>query len=285
MGKALNLRSLLRAGQNINIADLDSAATPGYPGHGKPDSEELTAALGETISDWQERFYAESRLDSTPTRSILVVLQGLDTAGKGGTIRHVFGLIDPQGLKIYAFKVPTEEELSHDFLWRIRRQLPGRGMIGIFDRSHYEDVLVVRVNSLVEEEVWQARYEIINQFEAELAEAGVTIIKCFLHISPETQKDRLLQRLIDPRKHWKYSPGDVKVRRRWPDYMTAYEAVLNRCSTEVAPWYVIPSDNKWYRNWAVARLLEEHLEELAPDWPKADFNVEDEIAAVEQSLA
>ncbi|MCL2471195.1 MAG: polyphosphate kinase 2 family protein [Propionibacteriaceae bacterium] len=279
-----DLRSLLRAKANVAMTDLDPGATPGFPGTSKADVADLTAELAPVLSDWQERLYAENKEPDTPQRSILVVLQGLDTSGKGGIIRHVFGLVDPQGLKIHAFKQPTPEELSHDFLWRIRQQLPSPGMIGIFDRSQYEDVLVVRVNELVEPAVWQQRYDLINDFEASLTASGTTIIKCFLNMSPDEQKRRLLERLENPTKYWKFSHGDVEVRGRWDDYMVAYQDVLNRCNTDVAPWYVIPSDRKWYRNWAVATLLLEHLEGMNPQWPQAEFVVEDEIAAVKNSL-
>jgi len=279
-----SLRTLLKAPENLVMADLDPGATPGFPGKSKDDAARLTAELGPVLSDWQEKLYAENKQAGAPARNVLVVLQGMDTSGKGGIIRHVFGLVDPQGLKVHAFKQPSEEELAHDFLWRIRREVPGRGMIGIFDRSQYEDVLVVRVDSLVEPEVWQARFDQINEFEASLAASGTQIIKCFLNVSPDEQKRRLLERLENPTKHWKYSSSDVAVRRRWADYMQAYQDVLTRCNTEVAPWYVIPSDKKWYRNWAVATLLLEYLEDMAPAWPKGDFVVEDEIRAVENSL-
>jgi len=278
------LRALLKAPDQVRMADLDPDAAPGYPGAGKDDAASLTARLGPELSDWQEKLYAENKEDDTPHRNILVILQGLDTSGKGGIIRHVFGLIDPQGLTIHAFKQPTREELSHDFLWRIRREVPGRGMIGIFDRSQYEDVLVARVDCLVPPDVWQARFDQINDFEAELASQGTSIVKCFLNISPDEQKRRLLERVENPAKHWKYSRTDLDVRRKWRDYMQAYEDVLNRCNTEAAPWYVIPSNKKWYRNWAVATLLGEHLREMAPAWPKGDFVVADEIASIEASL-
>ncbi|MDR2973185.1 MAG: polyphosphate kinase 2 family protein [Propionibacteriaceae bacterium] len=266
------------------MSDLDPGATPGYPGRGKVDAPRLTAQLAPALSDWQERLYAESRDESLPSRSVLVVLQGMDTSGKGGTIRHVFGLVDPQGLSMHAFKQPSPEELSHDFLWRIRQHLPQRGMIGIFDRSHYEDVLIARVDGLVGQSEWEKRYDLINQFEAELAQSGTTIIKCFLHISPDEQKKRLLERLEDPDKYWKYSSGDVVVRRKWDLYQSAYQDMLDRCSTGIAPWYVIPSDRKWYRNWAVAVLLLAHLRAMRPVWPKAEFDVAHEIAEVENSL-
>jgi len=279
-----DLRTLLRAKPGLTMAGLDPGATPGFPGKSKADAPRLTAALGTALSDWQERLYSEARASTMPPRSVLVVLQGLDTAGKSGIIRHVFGLVDPQGLKVHAFKQPTPAELKHDFLWRVRRELPERGMIGIFDRSHYEDVLVVRVNGLVPEDVWQARYDAINRFEAGLVAGGTTLIKCFLHISPDEQKRRLLARLADPTKYWKYSSSDVDVRHRWTEYMSAYEDVLNRCNTTVAPWYVIPSDHKWYRNWAVATLLAEHLAQINPTWPLPDFVVADEVARVNDSL-
>ena len=278
------LRTLLKAPHQVAMADLDPDATPGYPGSGKDDAASLTAKLGLELSDWQEKLYAENKEDDTPHRNVLVILQGLDTSGKGGIIRHVFGLVDPQGLTIHAFKQPSQEELAHDFLWRIARETPCRGMIGIFDRSQYEDVLVVRVDGLVPPDVWQARFDQINDFEAELASQGTSIIKCFLNISPDEQKRRLLERVENPAKHWKYSRADVGVRRKWWDYMRAYEDVLNRCNTEVAPWYVIPSDKKWYRNWAVATLLLEHLRDMAPAWPKGDFVVPDEVASIESSL-
>jgi len=281
---ATDLCSLLRAVPGQAVAELDPDATTGYPGRGKADAATLTADLGPALSDWQEKLYAESRDAAMPSRSVLVVLQGMDTSGKSGTIRHVFGLVDPQGLKVHAFKQPTSEELSHHFLWRIRREVPERGMIGIFDRSQYEDVLIGRVNQLVAEDVWQRRYDEINQFEADLVGSGTTIIKCFLNISPDEQKQRLLERLGNPTKYWKYSPADVDVRRRWDDYMVAYQDVLSRCNTEVAPWYVIPANRKWYRNWAVATLLLEHLRWLNPAWPKAEFDVAAEVAAVEGSL-
>ena len=279
-----HLRTLLKAPAQVRMADLDPDATTGYPGRGKEDAPSLTAKLGLELSDWQEKLYAENKEDDTPRRNVLVILQGLDTSGKGGIIRHVFGLVDPQGLAIHAFKQPSAEELAHDFLWRIAREVPERGMIGIFDRSQYEDVLVVRVDSLVAPDVWEKRYDQINDFEAELASQGTSIIKCFLNISPDEQKRRLLERVENPDKHWKYSHGDVDVRRKWWDYMQAYEDVLNRCNTDVAPWYVIPSNKKWYRNWAVATLLLEQLRDLAPAWPKGDFIVPDEVASIEASL-
>jgi PPK2 family polyphosphate:nucleotide phosphotransferase len=278
-----DLRQILRARPSTTIAELDPDATPGLPT--EEDARKLTMAMGPELSAYQERLYAESKTESCQDRRVLVVLQGLDTSGKSGIVRHVFGLVDPQGVKIKAFKKPTKEELSHDFLWRINKAVPEPGYIGIFDRSQYEDVLVVRVDELVPPEVWKQRFELINEFEKGLSDQGVTIIKCFLHISPQEQEARLLARLADPSKHWKYSRDDVTVRSKWYDYMAAYEDVLNLCNTDVAPWYVIPSNKKWYRNWAVASLLLDHLEEMSPQWPPADFDVAEQIEAVKNSLS
>jgi PPK2 family polyphosphate:nucleotide phosphotransferase len=192
--------------------------------------------------------------------------------------------VNPQGLQIASFKKPTPEELAHDFLWRIRKQVPAPGRIGVFDRSHYEDVLVVRVDGLVPEAQWRSRYTAIREFEAELTASGVTIVKCLLHISPEEQQERLLARLDDPAKRWKYNPGDVDVRARWADYRAAYTAAVAETDTDAAPWYVVPSDRKWYRNWAVAALLAETLEELAPQFPAPSYDVATERRRVEQSI-
>ena len=234
------------------------------------------AATEVRLAELQEALYAEGV--GGGSRSVLLVLQGMDTSGKGGTIKHVCGQVNPQGLHIASFKKPTRAELRHHFLWRIRRQVPAAGMVGVFDRSHYEDVLVVRVNELVPRDVWSARYEEINEFEAELTAQGVTLIKCFLHISPDTQKERLLARLKNPAKHWKYNPADVDGRAHWSAYQTAYFDALSRCSTVDSPWYVVPSDRKWYRNWLVGRLLLETLEDLKPQVPPGDFDVDAELA-------
>jgi PPK2 family polyphosphate:nucleotide phosphotransferase len=267
---------------SVNMDELDPAATPGFGGD-KDDASKITEALAPGLSDLQERLYAAGRVKETTNQKILIVLQGMDTSGKGGTIRHAIGMVDPQGVKIKAFKAPTEEERAHHYLWRIERELPPPGMIGIFDRSQYEDVLVVRVHNLVEEAVWRTRYDEINAWEADLVEQGTVLIKCFLNISSAEQKERLMARLDDPTKHWKYNPGDVDERAKWPAYMAAYQAVLERCNTEHAPWYVIPADRKWYRNWAVAQLLTEHLRELDLQWPTADYDLEQERARVAAS--
>jgi len=232
------------------------------------------AAGAAQLSDLQERLFAASK--GGGRASLLLVVQGMDTGGKGGIMRHVVGSVDPQGVKITAFKAPSEEEKRHDFLWRIRNALPGPGMIGVFDRSHYEDVLVVRVHELAPPDVVEARYDEINAFERSVAEQGTVVVKVMLHISPGEQKERLAERLERPDKHWKYNPGDVDERLRWHDYEEAYDAALSRCSTDEAPWFIVPADRKWYARWAVQQLLLDALEDLDPQWPAADFDVEHE---------
>ena len=263
----------------VDLAALDPAETPGFNGS-KADAPAATEALAPELGELQERLYASSRMGDTPAKRILMVLQGMDTSGKGGVIRHAIGMVDPQGVRIKAFKAPTEEERAQHYLWRIEKEVPPPGTIGIFDRSQYEDVLIVRVKKLVEEAVWSERYDEINAFEERLAADGTILIKCFLHISADEQKARLAARLDDPTKHWKYNPGDVDERALWPAYQEAYEAVLERCNTPHAPWFVIPSDRKWYRNWAAAQLLLEHLRALDLKWPVADFDVAAEKARV-----
>ena len=267
----------------VDLGKLDSRGTPGFPGKDKADAPAARSAIEAELADRQERLYAAGRAGEDGAPRVLVVLQGMDTSGKGGVIRHAIGMVDPQGVAIKAFKQPTAEERSHPFLWRITRALPAPGMIGIFDRSHYEDVLIVRVNELVARSVWSARFRSINNWEAKLAAKGTVIIKCFLHVSAEEQKARLLARLDDPTKFWKYNPGDVDERAKWPAYAEAYEAVLERCNTEIAPWYVVPADRKWYRNWAVSQLLLEHLRALNLSWPPADFDVAAEKVRVAES--
>ncbi|GAA1647229.1 polyphosphate kinase 2 family protein [Kribbella alba] len=262
----------------VDLSAYDTRATTGFSGS-KDEGKVALEQLGDEVSDWQERLFAEGRKGGQ--RRILLVLQGMDTSGKGGVIRHGAGLMDPQGLRITSFKAPTPAEKRRGFLWRIRQALPGPGIVGIFDRSHYEDVLIARVRNLVAPPVWNRRYDQINEFEAEVTAAGVTVVKCFLHISREEQKARLLARLDDPTKHWKYNPGDVDERQLWPAYAEAYQAALERCNTADAPWYVIPSDRKWYRNWAVTTLLLETLKGLDPQWPPPDFDVEAEKARLE----
>ncbi|WP_435174150.1 polyphosphate kinase 2 family protein [Actinacidiphila sp. bgisy145] len=272
MAEKLSARLRVEArGGAVDLAAYDPRGTPGGPkgkAAGLAGIQEMRARLAEL----QERLFAQSAVGGDPRR-VLVVLQGMDTSGKGGTVKHVVSGLNPAGLRVRAFKAPTAQERRHDFLWRVRRALPQAGEIGVFDRSHYEDVLIVRVHDLVPRSVWSRRYAAINRFEQSLAESGVSLLKVFLHISPEEQRARLLARLERPDKHWKFSPDDVFERERWPAYREAYEAVLARCSTEAAPWYVVPADRKWYRNWAVSRLLLEHLEQLRPAYPQPDLDV------------
>jgi PPK2 family polyphosphate:nucleotide phosphotransferase len=255
---------------DVDLRSYDTRATPGFSGS-KTAGKAALAEVGSRLSDLQEKLYASGMKGDR--RSVLLVLQGMDTSGKGGTVRHVIGQVDPQGCAITAFKAPTAEELTHDFLWRVRQRLPGPGILGVFDRSHYEDVLIVRVHELVARATWARRYVTINRFEASLAQQGIQMIKVFLHISKEEQRRRLLTRLDDPTKHWKFNPHDIDERAWWEEYAAAYEAVLTKCNPETAPWYVVPADRKWYRNWAVAHLLAEHLEGMKLDWPKADSDV------------
>ncbi|WP_329173758.1 polyphosphate kinase 2 family protein [Streptomyces sp. NBC_01477] len=272
------LRSLLRVPQGgVSLADFDTRATPGDPG-GKAMAKAETAQVRQQLAELQERLFAQST--SGDPRCLLLVLQGMDTSGKGGTVKHVASGLNPTGVRVKAFKTPTDEELSHPFLWRIRKALPAPGEIGVFDRSHYEDVLITRVHDLVPRATWSRRYGVINRFEQSLADDGVTVVKIFLHIGYQEQKERLVARLDNPAKHWKFNDGDIAERARWPAYQEAYEAALDRCSTDSAPWYLVPADRKWYRNWAVAKLLLEHLELIGPEYPKAGFDVAASRAAL-----
>jgi len=257
----------------VDLTSYDTRAKPGFPG-GKKKGAATLLAMGDELSGLQERLFAEGI--SGGRRRVLLVLQGMDTSGKGGIIRHALGLVDPQGLHIKSFKAPTAAELRHDFLWRIKRELPKPGLIGVFDRSHYEDVLIARVRNLVPRRDLTSRYRAINEFEKRLVDDGTVVVKCMLHISAEEQKRRLLARLDDPEKLWKFNPGDVDERRLWPDYQEAYQIALEKTSTEHAPWYVVPGDRKWYRNLAVARILLETLRSMAPGWPGPDYDVEEQ---------
>lgn len=265
-------------GAGFRLADVDPDSTPGID---RDEAEREIAESADELSDLQERFYAESR--GGGRRAILLVLQGIDTAGKGGIIRHVVGLVDPQGVRITAFKAPTDEERAHDFLWRIRRALPAPGMIGVFDRSHYEDVLIHRVRSLSPIEEIEARYGLIRDFEAELVAGGTLVRKVMLQISRDEQKERLQERLDRRDKHWKFNPGDIDERLLWDDYQEAYQIALERTSTPAAPWFVVPANAKWYARWAVHRILLDALRELDPQWPPADFDVEAQKARLRDS--
>jgi PPK2 family polyphosphate:nucleotide phosphotransferase len=274
------VRQALRAPGELDLTAVDPRGRPVGPDDKKAAAAAMSR-LADRLAGGQEALFAEAA--GGGHRAVLLVLQGMDTSGKGGVISHVAGLVNPQGLHIASFKKPTPAELAHDFLWRIRRQVPAPGLIGVFDRSHYEDVLVVRVNGLVPEQEWRARYAAIRDFEAELAGSGVTLVKCMLHISPQEQQERLLARLDDPAKRWKYNPGDLDVRARWADYRAAYTDALRETDTDVAPWYVVPADRKWYRNWAVAALLAETLDQLAPQYPAPAYDVVAERVRVEKS--
>jgi PPK2 family polyphosphate:nucleotide phosphotransferase len=256
--------SAMRAGPRV---DLDRDATGETFGW---DEEAAKAALSEelaVISDLQSRLFAEG------SRSLLVVLQAMDAGGKDGTIRTVMTGLNPAGVTVSSFKVPSEEERAHDFLWRIHRQVPARGHIGVFNRSHYEDVLVVRVHELVQKAVWRRRYGQIREFERMLGEEGTTIVKLFLHISQEEQRARLQDRIDSPDERWKFRPGDLDERKRWDDYMAAFRDALRNTSTDDAPWYVVPGDRKWARNIAVAAILRHHLEALDPQFPAPEEGI------------
>jgi PPK2 family polyphosphate:nucleotide phosphotransferase len=262
----------------VDLSRFDTNGQPGFDGE-KEDGQEALPELGEELADLQTRLFAEGYTGGS--RRVLLVLQGMDTSGKGGVLDHTVGMLSPSGLALKSFKKPTEEELAHDFLWRVDKALPAPGAIGIFDRSHYEDVLVAKVHELAAPEEIERRYGAINAFEKKLTDSGTTVIKCMLHISPDEQRKRLLARLDDPTKQWKFKPGDVDERTRWDDYQAAYATALERCSTANAPWYVVPSDRKWYRNWAIARLLLESLRALDLDWPEPSYDVAEQRARLE----
>lgn len=264
MGRVTDLLRVPADG-SFALSDVDPRSTPGTD-VGKRKGRAEAAALGPELADLQERLWAQGRTGGR--RRLLLVLQGMDTSGKGGAIKHSVGLVNPVGVRITAFGPPTEEERSHDFLWRVDKALPSPGVIGVFDRSHYEDVLIVRVHDLVPREEWESRYDRINAWEAGLVEDGVVLLKVVLQLSPEEQRRRLLARIDDPTRHWKIDPGDVAERRRWDDYQQAYQAVLQRCSPAPAPWHVVPADRKWYRDWALSHLLLETLQGMDLRWPE-----------------
>ena len=263
MPQAPNLRAALRVapGTRVNLAKVDPGDTHGID---KVGGGALVDGLLDRLTGLQERLWAEQE------RSVLVVLQGIDAAGKDGTIRKVMTAFNPQGCPVSSFKVPSSEELAHDYLWRIHKRVPGKGEIGIFNRSHYEDVLVVRVHDLVPKNVWRARYDQIVAFEDHLTANGTTVVKFFLYIDKDEQRERFQARYDDPTKHWKFALGDLEERKRWNDYIAAYEDALSKTSTKSAPWYVIPANHKWFRNVAVASILEATLEDLDPQYPPGE---------------
>ncbi|MGG7506981.1 polyphosphate kinase 2 family protein [Plantibacter sp. YIM 135249] len=265
----------LRVGPGFRLTDVDPSSTPGFSGKKKHAEAELAQGVPE-LSALQERLFAASTGGATD--SVLLVLQAMDTAGKGGIVRHVVGAVDPQGVDLAAFKKPTKEELGHDFLWRIESRVPGAGRIGVFDRSHYEDVLIGRVRQLAPPEEIERRYGAINDFEQGLVERGIRVVKVMLQISSDEQKARLAERLDRPDKYWKYNPGDVDERELWPAYQEAYQHVFERTSTTLAPWHVVPANHKWFARIAVQRLLIDTLRGIDPKWPLPDYDI-----AVEQA--
>lgn len=271
-----SVRDALRIGKGSadDTARHDPGSFPIGP-RKKPKAQEELLDSGGKLAKLQEALYAEGV--GGGGRGLLLVLQGMDTSGKGGTVGHVLGLVNPMGVRYAGFKKPTATERRHHYLWRIRKQLPAPGQIGVFDRSHYEDILVPRVQKLVPAAEWRKRYAEINDFEAELTAAGTTIVKVFLDISSDAQLKRLKARLDNPDKHWKYNPADLDARAQWADYQKAYADVFAKTSTAMAPWYAVPADHKWYRNWLVAQLLIETLEEMDPKFPATDFDPETEL--------
>lgn len=262
-------RDLLRAGDDYDLEGMERDVTPAWKA-GKKAAERFCVERGELLSELQERLFAEGRAGGN--RSLLVVVQGLDTAGKGGVARHVMSKVDPQGVALRSFGAPTDEEQKHHFLWRIKKELPAPGFIGVFDRSHYEDVLITRVDELVPRKTWEQRYDEINEFEADLVASGTTVLKFGLMVSHDEQGLRLMKRIDRPDKHWKYSKNDVPTRRKWDDYQEAYTDVFRRTSTEAAPWYVIPADHKWYARLAITEILTQTLIDMDPEWPSVRWH-------------
>ncbi len=259
----------VKPGQKIKLKDIDPDDTGQFKL--KKETEELLAQNIERMAELQNILYAENK------HALLIILQAMDAGGKDGTIRSIMSGVNPQGVQVTSFKKPTEEELAHDFLWRIHRATPARGMIGIFNRSHYEDVLVVRVHNLVPKSVWERRYDQINDFERLLTDTGVTILKFYLHISKEEQKERLEARLEQPHKRWKFNPADLAERARWDDYMQAFETAFNQCSPAYAPWYIVPANKKWYRNLVISQKIVQTLAGLNLKYPEPMANLADVV--------
>jgi PPK2 family polyphosphate:nucleotide phosphotransferase len=290
-GAVTDLRNVIGVRQaGFALSGVDPRSTPGLPDTkaARKDPKKWVArelaTIGAELASYQERLFAAAKDGASPQR-VLLLLQAMDCGGKDGTVSHVFHGLNPAGIKATGFGPPDEQERKHDFLWRIRRALPPAGYLGVFNRSQYEDVLVARVHNLVPESEWSQRYDLINEFEQKQAESGLTMVKVMLHISPEEQRERLLARLDDPTKRWKYNPGDLTERARWADYQAAYQDALTKCSTDRNPWYVVPADRKWYRNWAVATLLRETFADLDPQYPAADYDVATERERVRLQTA
>lgn len=260
-------RFMVKPGETVKLDKIDAGFKDKHESHEQalPEIEKHRARL----SELQYRLYAEGK------RSLLIVLQAMDAGGKDGTVNHVLSAMNPQGCDVHGFKKPSAEERSHDFLWRVHRACPRRGQVGIFNRSHYEDVLVVRVHDLVPRKVWSARYARINEFERLLSENGTRVLKFYLHIDKDEQLRRFKQRIDDPKRHWKISESDYAERAYWDDYQSAFEAALGKCSTARAPWFVIPANHKWFRNLAVSRIMVEALEEMRPEFPEPTVDMAD----------
>ena len=270
-GNLTGMVELITVGPGFELKDVDPSSTPGVTKGKKWGEQKLREGAAELL-DLQEKLYAGSLAGDT--RNVLLILQAMDTAGKGGIVNHVMGAMDPQGVSLFAFKAPTDEEKHHDFLWRVRKRLPKAGMIGVFDRSHYEDVLIHRVRGFSTPEAIEERYGLITAFEQELVASGTTVIKVMLHIGKDEQKERLLARLDDPAKHWKFNPGDIDERERWDAYQEAYQVALTRTSVPDAAWSVIPADHKWYARLAVQQLLLDALRAMQLEWPVAEYDVD-----------
>ena len=255
----------VKPGSKVKLASYDPGDTDGF--------KDKDAAIAETAANVKKLAEVQMKLFAENKRALLIILQGIDTSGKDGTIRHCMSGLDPTGVTVTSFKKPTEEELDHDFLWRVHQRVPGKGEIGVFNRSHYEDVLIGKVRKLAPADAIEARYEHINNFERVLADSGTIVLKFFLHISKDEQKRRLQDRLDDPTKNWKFQPGDLEERKFWNDYKVAYEAALSRCSTEAAPWFVIPSDKKWFRNLAVSQVIVDTVKGMKISMPKSAYDL------------
>lgn len=262
--------------EKVKLSELDANYCEGWKGS-KKDAKIKLVELNKQLDRLQEILYAEHK------HKILIVLQGMDSGGKDGTIRAVFDGVNPQGVKVVNFKAPTTTELDHDYLWRVHQAVPARGEIVIFNRSHYEDVLVVRVHNLVPKKIWQKRYQHIREFEKMLTDEGTTILKFCLFIDKDEQKKRFLERLADPTKQWKYNPNDVNERKAWDDYMAAYETMLRETSTDYAPWYLVPANHNWYRNLVIAQVIVNKMEELNLQYPKLNIDIEEAKKAIEAS--
>lgn len=271
---------LLQVVPGFVLAEQPTNVAPGFSGK-KIDGAETLAVRSPVLAQLQEQLFAESRFAGT--KSVLLILQAMDTAGKGGIVGHVVGSVDPQGVKLTTFKAPTDEEKAHDFLWRVRPAVPDPGMFAVFDRSHYEDVLIHRVHGWAAEAELQRRYDAINDFEADLVESGTTIVKIMLNLGPDEQLERLTARLHDPTKYWKYSPTDLDERKFWPEYMDAYQRIFDKTNTEHAPWHVVPADKKWYARMAVQEILIKALGGLNLQWPAGDYDLAHERARLKDA--